>query len=141
MPHTAPPTPLELYLLGPFRVECDKGALLLPSRKVQSLLAYLVVHPAPSGHTREKLAALLWGDSPDAQARGSLRTALKNLRQYLDARLLLADRETVHINPAFPLWVDAREFEEQVSSPTWSGRIDERCSLLRLGCVLLLGGG
>jgi len=116
MAHTAPSTPLKLYLLGLFRVESERGPLPVPARKDQSLLTYLALHPQPSGHTREKLAALLWGDSPDAQARGSLRTALKNLRQHLDTQLLLADRETVQINPAFPLWVDAREFEAQVSS-------------------------
>src|SRR6266545_5605565 len=116
MAHTAPSTPLKLYLLGLFRVESERGPLPLPGRKDQSLLAYLVLHPQPLGHTREKLATLLWGDSPDTQARASLRTALKNLRQHLDTHLLLADRETVQINPAFPLWVDAREFEEHVSS-------------------------
>src|SRR6266508_62390 len=116
MAHTAPSTPLKLYLLGLFRVESTQGPLPVPARKDQSLLAYLVLHPEPSGHTREKLAALLWGDSPDAQARSSLRTALKNLRQHLGTHLLLADRETIQINPASPLWVDAREFEEQMSS-------------------------
>jgi predicted ATPase/DNA-binding SARP family transcriptional activator len=116
MPHTTPPTPLKLYVLGPFRVKSEQDPLPLPARKDQSLLAYLVLHPQPSGHTREKLAALLWGDSPDAQARSSLRTALKNLRQQLGTHLLLADRETIQINPASPLWVDAREFEEQMSS-------------------------
>jgi predicted ATPase/DNA-binding SARP family transcriptional activator len=116
MPRTAPPTPLRLHVLGPFRVESATGPLLLPARKDQSLLAYLVLHPQPSGHTREKLATLLWGDSPEAQARGSLRTALKNLRQHLGMYLVLADRETVKINPAFPLWVDARDFEAHVSS-------------------------
>jgi DNA-binding SARP family transcriptional activator len=103
MPHTAPPTPLKLHVLGPCRVESETGLLPLSARKDQSLLAYLVLHPEPSGHTREKLAARLWGDSPDAQVRGSLRTALKTLRQHLGTHLLRADRETVQINPAFLL--------------------------------------
>lgn len=99
----------KLYLLGAFRLESATGAISLPSRKVQSLLAYLVLHREE--HAREKLATLLWGDSPDSQARDSLRTALKHLRQHISADILIADRETVGINPDFPMWVDAKEFE------------------------------
>lgn len=70
-----------LYLFGTFRIERDEQPVRLPTRKVQALLAYLVLHSA--AHTREKLAALLWGDSPDEQARGSLRKALTLLRAHL----------------------------------------------------------
>lgn len=58
---------LHLYLLGLFRLESAQGPIQLPTRKVEALLAYLVLHPEV--HAREKLAALLWGDYPDAQAR------------------------------------------------------------------------
>ena len=75
MPRKSLPTLLKLYVLGSFRVEGEKGPILLPARKVQSLLAYLVLHPGE--HAREKLATLFWGDSTDVQARDSLRTALK----------------------------------------------------------------
>lgn len=108
------PPPFRLYLFGSFRLEDAKGLINLPSRKVQSLLAYLVLHPEE--HTREKLAALLWGDSPDVQARDSLRTALKHLRKHLHPDLLLTDRETVQLNPDFPAWVDTREFEKQATN-------------------------
>lgn len=86
----------------------------LPTRKVESLLAYLVLHPEE--HSREKLAALFWGESTDTQARDSLRTALKSLRKQVGDELLLSDRETVQLNPDFPLWVDAREFEKGVTN-------------------------
>ena len=82
----------------------------LPTRKVQALLAYLVLHP--EAHTREKLAARLWGDSPDEQARGSLRKALTLLRSHLGDDMAPADRETIQINSECPLWVDALEFSE-----------------------------
>lgn len=99
---------LRLYFLGSFQIEGDNGSINLPPRKVQSLLAYLILHPGE--HTRERLASLFWGDSTDAQARDSLRTALKTLRKQLRDDLLLADRETVEINPDFPIWVDAQAF-------------------------------
>ena len=49
--------------------------------KELSLLAYLALEPGP--HTREELATLLWGESSDADARASLRQALKHLRDAL----------------------------------------------------------
>ena len=102
--------PLRLFLLGAFRVERDAQTLHLPTRKIESLLAYLVLHPQP--HSRDKLAALLWGDVTNEQARTSLRTALVALRKELGDDILIGDRETVQINPRFPLWVDAREMAD-----------------------------
>ncbi len=112
MPRKASPAPLKLYLLGPFRLENEGGSVRLPTHKVESLLAYLFLHPEE--HAREKLAALFWGDFTDKRARDSLRTALKILRNHGGPNFLLADRETVQINPGYPLWVDTREFEKQV---------------------------
>jgi DNA-binding SARP family transcriptional activator len=103
---------LRLFLLGAFRIERDSRTLQLPTRKVESLLAYLALHPEQ--HPREKLAALLWGDSTDEQARHSLRTALATLRKPLGDNVILADRETVQLNPDLPLWVDAREFQTDI---------------------------
>jgi non-specific serine/threonine protein kinase len=106
-----------LYLFGTFRLEALRRnshdaqpwrVIHLPRRKVEALLAYLVLHP--QAHTREHLATLFWGDSPDAQARTSLRTSLAVLRKYLGDDLLNADRETIQLNPHYPIWVDAQEF-------------------------------
>ncbi len=110
MPQTASVAPLKLYLLGTFRLETESGPVRLTSRKAQSLLAYLVLHPEK--HSREKLAALFWGDVTDLQARDSLRTALKTLRAHLGDELFITDRETVQLNPSFLLWVDARAFQD-----------------------------
>jgi hypothetical protein len=96
-----------LYLLGTFHIESDAASIRLPTRKVESLFAFLALFPEP--HPREKLAALFWGDVTDEQARTSLRTALAAIRKELGDDILIADRETVQINPEFPLWVDARE--------------------------------
>ncbi len=96
-----------LHLLGAFQIESDSGSIRLATRKVESLLAYLALFP--EAHPREKLAALLWGDVPDEQARHSLRTALAAIRKELGDDVVIADRETVQLNPDFPLWVDARQ--------------------------------
>lgn len=95
---------LRVYLLGPLRIERDGVAIHLPRRKVEALLAYLLLHPEPQ--TRDFLATLFWGDSSDAQARHSLRTALATVRKEVAADLLLADRDQVQRNPDFACWVD-----------------------------------
>lgn len=100
-----------LQLLGGFRLEKDGARVQLYSRKVESLLAYLALFPQE--HAREKIAALLWGESSDEQARMSLRRALNDLRKQLGADALLTDRETVHLNPDFSLWMDTREFKDE----------------------------
>jgi len=43
--------------------------------------------------------------------------ALKTLREQLGEQLLSADRQRMQINPAFPLWIDAREFQQATLSP------------------------
>src|SRR5689334_18069952 len=97
--------PVRLYLLGRFCLERGGAPIVLPRRKLQLLLAYLALRPQL--HAREQLAARFWGDHSDTSARSSLRNALPILRKRLGPDLLLIDRETVQLNPAFPLWVDA----------------------------------
>ena len=101
--------PYQVTLLGGFQIMKDGESIRLPTRKTCSLFAFLILHPEP--HSREKLAALLWGDSPDEKARGSLRKALNFLRVHLEPEIILADREVIQLNPEVPLWVDAIAFE------------------------------
>ena len=67
--------------------------------KELSLLAYLVLQPGP--HGREELATLLWGESSDADARASLRQALKHLRDALGP-LLDIERNSVALSGPLP---------------------------------------
>jgi DNA-binding SARP family transcriptional activator len=73
--------------------------------KTIGLLAFLALEPGP--HRRERLTALLWGDSPEEKARASLRQALTHLRDALDDGLRV-DRAIVEL--AGPLECDASEF-------------------------------
>lgn len=63
-----------------------------PGAKELALLAYLAL--TGGSHTREELAGLLWGESPEAEARASLRQALKHLRDRV-AGDLVAGRDRV----------------------------------------------
>jgi DNA-binding SARP family transcriptional activator/TolB-like protein len=101
-----------LRLLGTFTVEVNVGrpiAVALRSKKARALLAYLAMKPDWRA-SREELATLLWGDTPDAQARHSLRQCLLSLRQDLHLAPDLFDlgRDTVELR-APALGVDARE--------------------------------
>src|SRR5437867_71281 len=60
---------LSLTVLGGFQAQLPSGRVLsLPSRKARALLAYLALTPGQA-HPRDKLAALLWGDSTDERPR------------------------------------------------------------------------
>lgn len=71
----------KLLLFGGFRLININSETLNPgSRKAKALLAWLAVNPDQQ-HPREKLAAVLWPDSDEAQGRHSLRQALAELRK------------------------------------------------------------
>src|SRR5215813_9411128 len=72
---------LVLNLFGGFEVCLTSGAPLAISTKAgQAMMAYLALSPHQR-HSREKLAALLWEDRLDQQARSSLRQTLTTLRK------------------------------------------------------------
>ncbi len=82
--------------------------------KVRALCAYLIIE-AERVHSRDKLAALLWPDSPDAAARKSLRQALIYLRQAIgddsaQPPFLLITRESIQFNPDSSFQSDVAEF-------------------------------
>src|SRR5262249_10019014 len=82
--HCARCTNMRLELLGPFRLSGGRGGAAQLPKKVQGLLAYLGMHggqPIP----REQLAALMWSDNGEDQARHSLRQSLASLRAALAA--------------------------------------------------------
>lgn len=112
--HSTHQTPIELHLLGKFQINRGTQTLHLPTRKLESLLAFLALHPEP--HSRDELAALGWGEAPQTEARNSLRNALATLRRILSARVISADREQAQINPEFPLHVDAQDFDRASNS-------------------------
>ena len=60
---------LAISILGGFEATLDGAPVVVPKKKARALLAYLSLNAGRS-HSREKIAALLWGNSGDAQARG-----------------------------------------------------------------------
>src|SRR2546425_691392 len=87
---------LAISLLGEPSVALPHGSTAhgVGAAKGLALLAYLPLEPG--SHSREELAALLWGDSPDEAARASLRQALKRLRTAV-GEALHVDRTSVEL--------------------------------------------
>jgi DNA-binding SARP family transcriptional activator len=69
------------------------------SNKAPALLAYLAVTRRPQ--QRDTLAALLWGEMGDADAKNNLRQALTSLRKTLDPFLEIT-RDTVALRAMRP---------------------------------------
>jgi DNA-binding SARP family transcriptional activator/predicted ATPase/Tfp pilus assembly protein PilF len=83
------------------------------SAKSPALLAYLAV--TGQAHSRDTLAALLWGDLPEATAKRNLTKALTNLRQLLEPYLLI-ERHSIAFNHQAHATVDAVIFQAAVES-------------------------
>src|SRR5215470_127471 len=83
----------------PIRVESGEPIDAALPAKSLALLAFLAVEEGP--HSREELMALLWGESPEGKASGSLRQALSTLRSTVDSQLRI-DRSTVEIDRSVP---------------------------------------
>src|SRR5215471_21657081 len=111
---------IDLTLLGGFQARLSHGPpLTVPSRKAQALLAYLAL-PCGVAHPRDKLAALLWGDLREGQARTNLRQTLFMLRKALAIRVpdsLRIDAASVALEPA-AVTVDVTAFERLVTQGT-----------------------
>jgi len=89
---------LEIRLLGRFEIRRQGNPIDVPSRRSQSLLAYLVLKSGAQ-ERREKLAGLLWPDSEESKARRQLRQALWLLRKSIGPEYFHADRITIGFNP------------------------------------------
>ncbi|GAA4069153.1 ATP-binding protein [Nonomuraea soli] len=77
--------PLRILLLGPPHLLLGDRPLPIRSAKARALLYYLAATRTP--RSRAELAGLLWGERPDARARGSLRLAVLELRRDAGAWL------------------------------------------------------
>jgi predicted ATPase/DNA-binding SARP family transcriptional activator len=102
---------LEIRLFGGFDLQLNGQPLLIPSRPAQSLLSYLLLN-RQSAHRREKLAGVLWPDSPEAVARKNLRQALWHVRKVIDAlgregsTYIQSDDISVAFNTQAAYWLD-----------------------------------
>jgi DNA-binding SARP family transcriptional activator len=103
---------LVVRLLGSPSVALTEGAgdPSVLGAKAIALIAYLVLEPGP--HSREELASLLWGESPEAEARASLRQALRAIRTALGP-VIRSGRSVAQLETT--LFCDVIEFRRELS--------------------------
>jgi TolB-like protein len=98
-----------IHLLGPMRATSYLGNDILPrSKKGRALLGYLCLAPGKKV-TRLRLARMLWEQTSDEHARGSLRHAVLDVCEAmgpLAGELISAGRTAVRLN-ADACWIDA----------------------------------
>ncbi len=108
---------LHLRLLGDFSLLYnDRQVTSLNTLRLQSLLAYLVLH-RDVPQQRQHLAFLFWPDTTEAQARNNLRQLLHQLRQAFPAvkHFLSADTHTLRWHTVTPFHLDIAEFEQTLN--------------------------
>ena len=124
---------LRVYLFGSPTIIRDDMPLPITSQKAQALFYYLISNRQV--YSRERLAALFWGDTSERQAKGSLRNTLYELRRDLAPgnmpakEYILAEGNTLCFNTEADYWLDTEEFEwlldkkgegERVRMGNWS---------------------
>ena len=104
---------LELRLLGNPQVQLDGAAVSgFRTAKAEALLYYLTVSGRP--HSREHLAALLWGDMPEATAKRNLTQVLSLLRKRFEPFLQIEPQQ-IGLKPEAAVWVDVRLFQQSLT--------------------------
>lgn len=107
---------IQLKLFGGFHAAHADGAeISLSARKGEALVAYLALNQIQR-QTRERLAALLWGDRFEEQARHSLRQTVLAIRKALadeDASIVITEGEFLSLDRE-AIDVDALEFHKLV---------------------------
>lgn len=109
---------LNVHLFGKFEVKMGEMPINgFDIRRVQELFCYLVLH-RPHSHPREALATLFWDDCTTTQSKTYLRKALWQLQTALNLSrkdaspaLLLANPDSIQLNPHAEVWVDVAVFE------------------------------
>lgn len=107
---------IRLFFLGsPQVIDATTRQISLHGRKTMALLAYIVSN-APKIQARRKLAALFWPDLSIKDAHNNLRVTLARNSANLgvaDEPYVLADRQSVQLNPRANLWCDITELRRR----------------------------
>jgi len=75
---------LDIVSVGKFSLSISGTPLRIVSRKANALIGYLAISETPE-ETRERLVGLLWSETPEENARGSLRQILHEIRGAFQA--------------------------------------------------------
>lgn len=106
---------LQLSLLGAPKLLCN-GKLIdgFITRKAEALFYYLAVTERP--HTRAAVAALLWPEMSEQNARKNLRDVITSLRKLVGDHLLISN-QTLALDLTQPYWVDVTMLSKVLTDP------------------------
>jgi DNA-binding SARP family transcriptional activator len=112
---------LFFHLFGKFGARDDAQPLKGLDGKDQELLSFLLVR-GHQHHSREALAAMLWGDTSTERSKKYLRQSLWHLQTVLEsggreaANHLLIEHDWLRLNPTNRPWCDVEEFEKSLTA-------------------------
>ena len=96
------PSRLEISVLGTFSIRMGSAEIRIQSRKACALIGYLALADSHEA-ARETLLGLLWSESPESNARASLRQVVHEAQSaFLEAGFtgLHSDRLMLRLSPA-----------------------------------------
>lgn len=99
---------MSVNLFGSPQIKRGNEQLSLQRRKDLALLIYLICTAQPQ--SRDTLAALLWQDQTQTEARSNLRKSLSRLRTFLGDNALVVSTSQIAINPKLSLQLDTARF-------------------------------
>jgi len=109
---------LVLQFLGLPQIYLDDNPVSTDLRKAIALLVYLAVndigHPRQR-YSRESLSVLFWPDYEQAKAFSNLRRTIWEVHQAIGENWLIADCESVHLNPDADIDLDVADFRDLLS--------------------------
>ena len=127
------PRRLRLELLGLPQVHLDDKPIDTDRRKAIALLAYLAVngvsHPGQK-YSRESLSASFWPDYEQAKAFSHLRRTIWEVNQVLGEGWLIADRDSLHLNPDAEIDLDVARLQDLFSQSRQQAETALRIPLL-----------
>ena len=112
---------LFFHLFGKFGARDEAQPLKGLDGKDQELLSFLLIR-GRQHHSREALAAMLWGDTSTERSKKYLRQSLWHLQSVLEsgereaASHLLIEHDWLRLNPTNRPWCDVEEFEKALTA-------------------------
>ncbi len=111
---------LRIKCFGDLQVELNGETVSnFETDKARALLVYLAIESARPLQ-RSHIAGMLWSEEAEERALHNLRQTLSSLRKTLGdsantPRFILADRDSIRINPSADVWIDTIAFIQYLS--------------------------
>lgn len=95
---------IKLNMFDTPAIYLNEEPVVLPSRKAEALLFYLVVE-GPS--TRDELVEIFWGDMDDERAKKNLRNTIYKIKKSFDFDIVFSpQKHLIMLNPAYEIDTD-----------------------------------